>query len=221
MKIIINNWYRFGAVILIIMAALLAVMRPDLTQIQWLLIANFMALLAHQVEEYQFPGGAPMFINRVVYDERQLTDRYPGNTLSICLVNTSAWVIYVISIVLPHVYWLGLGVMLFSLFQILGHLVEMNIKLKIWYNPGLATTMVLFLPIGWRYIAVIVANDLLSGWGWLFGGLMLIICILVTIVMPVQVLKNKKTPYVISDWQIARFHQIVRFASLTRKGSSK
>ncbi len=217
MKLVINYWYRFGAAALVCLGIVLAVRRPAFSEVQWLLVFNLMALLAHQVEEYQFPGGAPLIINRIVYDERELTDRYPGNSLSICLVNTSAWVIYGISIFLPHIYWFGLGVMMFSLFQILGHLVEMNLKLKVWYNPGLVTTLFLFLPIGWRYIALVSTRHLVSRWDWVFGVLTLVACIGITIVAPVQSLKNKHTPYIISPWQVRRFHQVTAFASLSKK----
>lgn len=214
MKVIIKNWYRIGGVILLVMAGGLILIHPQISWVQWLLIFNFMALLAHQVEEYQLPGGAPTIINRVVYNETTLADRYPGNELSICLVNTSAWVLYVLSICFSRVYWLGLGLIFFSLFQILGHGLEMNIKLHTWYNPGLATTIFLFLPIGIAYIETVTNRHLLSGWDWFFAVLTLLGCILVTIILPVQSLKDKSTKYVISPWQLQRCQQIIRFAKI-------
>lgn len=174
MKFLIRNWYRLGAAALVIWIIGLLVCRPVLSPIQWLLIFNLMALLAHQFEEYQLPGGAPLIINRVIYNETTLADRYPGNALSICLVNTSAWILYLLSICFYRVYWLGLGLIFFSLFQILGHVLEMNIKLHTWYNPGMATTILLFLPLGWRYIEVVATRHLVSGWDWFYGVLVLI-----------------------------------------------
>ncbi|MDK7341050.1 HXXEE domain-containing protein, partial [Pauljensenia sp. UMB0018B] len=75
----------------------------------------------------------------------ELMDCFPGNTQSIMLVNTIAWLLYIASIAFPQAYWLGLGVMFFSLTQLLGHGFQMNIKLKTWYNPGLATTVFLLV----------------------------------------------------------------------------
>lgn len=174
--------------------------------------------MAHQFEEYQLPGGAPLVINRVIYNEHALTDCYPGNTLSIMLVNTSAWLIYVAAIFLPKLYWFGLGVILFSLFQILGHCFQMNLKLHTWYNPGMLTTLVLFLPIGSKYIQLVTTQALITGKDWLFAILTLLACIIVTIVLPVQTLKNKQTSYRMSAWQVNRFHAILKFAHV---GSSK
>lgn len=209
-----NRWYEIGGCILILLAIFLLVMRPDWSTIQYLLVFNFMALLAHQVEEYRFPGGASPVINRVVYDEKRLTDRYPGNTQSIMIVNSSAWIIYVISIFLPHVYWFGLGVMFFSLFQILGHVLQMNIKLKTWYNPGMLTTIFLLFPIGVKYIQEVVSKNLINDWDWVLAILILLACIALTIVAPVQLLKNKDTKYIISDWQMERFRKITQLANL-------
>lgn len=210
MTIFRNYWFRFGGGLLVLIALGLAISHPQLTRIQWLLILNFMALLGHQLEEYQLPGGAPLVINRVIYDEHELTDHYPGNMQSIMIVNTSAWVVYALAIVLPDLYWLGLGVILFSLFQILGHVVQMNLKLHTWYNPGMATTILLFLPIGFDYIRFVMAHSLVTGWSWTLAVITLIACIVLTIILPVQALKNKQTPYPIPFWQAKRFEQVCR-----------
>lgn len=219
MKFFIRNWYRLGAIVLVIWLGGLLVCRPALSPVQQLLIFNLLALLAHQFEEYQLPGGAPLIINRVIYNETKLADRYPGNALSICVVNTSAWILYLLSICFYRVYWLGLGLIFFSLFQILGHVLEMNIKLHTWYNPGMATTILLFLPVGWRYIAIVARQHLVSGWDWLFGVLVLLACVIVTIILPVQLLKDKETKYVIDPWQVRRCQQVLAFAKIG--GSSK
>ena len=60
MNYIRNHWYHIGGIILAILAAWLLIIKPDLSTIQYLLILNFMALLAHQFEEYQLPGFPPL-----------------------------------------------------------------------------------------------------------------------------------------------------------------
>lgn len=216
MMIFRNYWFRIGGILLALIILDLIFRQPQLTKVQCLLIFNFMALLAHQLEEYQLPGGAPLVINRVIYDEHELTDRYPGNMQSIMIVNTSAWIIYVLAIAFPGVYWLGLGVILFSLFQVLGHVFQMNLKLHTWYNPGMATTICLFIPIGVNYIRFVMKNNLVTGWNWATAVIVLMACILLTIVLPVQALKNKQTSYRIPNWQIKRFHEVCRFAHVGR-----
>lgn len=211
-----KHWYQYGGLGLVLIGGWLLIARPQFAPLQLMMILNLLALLAHQFEEYQLPGGAPMVINRVVYDETKQPDRYPGNAWSIMLVNLSAWVIYVIAIAIPQVVWFGMGVMLFSLFQILGHCFEMNIKLKTWYNPGMATTLLLFLPLGWYDITYVVANNLLNLGGWLAAVGMLIACIGLTILLPVQGLKNRSTKYPIDSWQVHRFEQVTHLARLKR-----
>jgi hypothetical protein len=209
-------WYRVGGIILVIMIGWLLIVRPQLDTLQLMMMLNLMALFTHQLEEYQLPGGAPMVINRVVYDETKQPDRYPGNELSIMIVNVSAWVIYVIAIAMPTIIWLDTGVIFFSLFQILGHCLEMNFKLKTWYNPGMATTLLLFLPLGWHYLAYITTHQLLSASGWLMAFITLVACIMLTIILPVQGLKNRNTPYPIDAWQVQRFEQITHWARIKR-----
>lgn len=209
-----NYWYRFGGGMVICFVVYLLIAEPHWSQTTWLLIINLIALIIHQLEEYQFPGGAPLVINRVIYDEHELTDHYPGNTLSICIVNVSAWVIYFIAIMFPNWYWLGLGVVMFSLFQILGHCVQMNVKMHTWYNPGMATALLLFLPIGIAYIYEVQFNHLVNGWTWCAGFITLVMCILLTIVLPVQTFKNKQTKYRMSDWQVERFRKVTSFARI-------
>ncbi|MBW1605201.1 HXXEE domain-containing protein [Lactobacillus sp. Sy-1] len=212
----VKNWHRFGAVLLILIGGYLLLAKPAINQVQFLLILNLLALFAHQVEEYELPGGAPLIINRVVYNETNLADHYPGNSLSIMVVNVSAWFIYLIAIMLPSWHWLGLGVILFSLFQILGHVFQMNIKLKTWYNPGMFTTIVLFLPLGIVFIHQLAQMNALNWSTWLFSVLTLLGCIITSIILPVQSMKNKDTKYVISPWQVNRYHQVVNFCKIKK-----
>lgn len=211
-----QHWYQLGGIILLICAAWLLFARPQLQTFQYMMVLNLMALLAHQFEEYQLPGGAPMVINLVVYNETKQPDRYPGNAQSIMIVNLSAWVVYLLAILLPQVTSLGVGVIFFSLFQILGHCLEMNIKLKTWYNPGMATTIMLFLPLGWYTINFVASHQLLTIGGWIAAFGVLITCIGLTIILPVQSLKNRTTKYPIDDWQVQRFHQVQKWARTKR-----
>lgn len=208
MKFFIHHWYQIGAIIGVV-AVILLFMVPNNNIVQLMLIWNLIFLFARQFEEYQLPGGAPLIINKVIYNQTTLADRYPGNDLSITLVNTVAWVIYLLAIIFPNQYWLGLGVILFSLFQILGHCIEMPIKLHAWYNPGMLTSIVLFLPLGWIFIRHLSSAGLLTAATWSEAFGMLIACILLSIILPVQMLKNKQTEYVIDKKQVDRYYQIM------------
>ena len=216
MRLMRKHWYQLGGVVLLLLGGWLLFFRPQLGGLRLMMILNLMALFTHQLEEYQLPGGAPMVINRVVYAEAEQPDRFPGNEFAFWIVNVSAWLIYGVAIAIPQVTWFGMGVIFFSLFQILGHCFEMNLKLKTWYNPGMATTLLLFLPLGWHYIAHVLTNHLLGTGGWFAAGGMLVACIIVTIILPVQGLKNRNTPYLIDTWQIWRFKQVTHWARIQR-----
>lgn len=70
--------------------------------------------------------------------------------------------------------------MLFNLFQVLGHCLEMNIKGKTLCDSGMISSIVF-----------------------------LIFMLLVSVILPVQVLKNKNSKYVIPDWQNEQYEKIV------------
>lgn len=215
MKFAIHNWYKIGAIfgITLLISILCGAFNNN---IQRLLVFNLICLFAHQFEEYQLPGGAPVIINRVVYGEKTRADYYPGNGLSIMIVNVSAWLIYFIAIMTYQVIWFGLGVVLFSLFQILGHCLEMPIKLRAWYNPGMATTFLLFLPLGIVFIHELAGEQLLDAKTWLLAIVTLIGCILISIVIPVQSLKHERTKYPIDAKQIQRYESIMRHCQIRR-----
>ena len=59
--------------------------------LQVILIYSFMALLAHQFEEYVLPGGAPVVLNVAFYGEKKDYDRFPGNKQNCMVVNTLAY----------------------------------------------------------------------------------------------------------------------------------
>lgn len=210
MNFLTNNWYRIGAIIGAIIVIYIFIGSIKLPYTQFILLLNLLALFTHQFEEYQLPGGAPIIINKVVYNESTLANKYPGNAISIMIVNVTAWIIYALAIFLPKIYWLGLGIILFSLFQILGHCVQMPIKLHTWYNPGMLTTILLFLPLGIIYIKHLSRLNELNYKTWIFAFFILIICILLSIVVPVQLLKNKNTKYPISKWQIKKYNKIIK-----------
>lgn len=178
----------------------------NLNMIQKLLLASLMSLPLHQFEEYALPGGGPLVINKVFWGEKVQYQNYPGNWNSIMVVNLSAYIFYILAIVFPNVIWLGLATMLFNLFQVLGHVFEMNIKGKTWYNPGMATSIILFLPVSIAYIFQIAGK--ISGSTWAIALAALIVILIVSVILPVQLLKKKDSPYEIPQWQLDQFEKV-------------
>ena len=212
MDFIRNHWFRLGLIWAIIFIFYGLFAGSSLSPVERLLLLSLIALPLHQYEEYVLPGGGPLVINKVFWGEKKDFMNYPGNWNSIMIVNVSAYVFYVVALLLPHAYWLGLAVMLFNLFQVLGHGVEMNIKGKTWYNPGMGTSIFLFLPISLSYILQI--QELLTPHMIFTSLVSAVVIVLVTVILPVQGLKSRNSPYRIPEWQYRQFEKVRRKCSL-------
>ncbi|WP_424765464.1 HXXEE domain-containing protein [Necropsobacter rosorum] len=185
-----------------------------MSHIQLILLASLASLFAHQFEEYVFPGGAPVIVNIATFGEKNDFTHYPGNTHSSMIVNNVAWIIYSLAIVFPDFLPLGIGTMLFNLFQLFGHGFQMNKALKTWYNPGLATSLFLFTPIAIYYLYYIHTNGLTTAWTWLWGVIGFIFVLASCVILPVQLLKNRNSPYAISDIQLKKYEKITALCRL-------
>ncbi|MGN0406532.1 MAG: HXXEE domain-containing protein [Bariatricus sp.] len=218
MNFLRNNWYRAGLIFFAALSFFMIFWGCELlSDVQKILMASLMALPLHQYEEYVMPGGGPVVINRAFYGEQTKYRRYPGNWNSIMIVNLSAYIFYIVALLFPQVIWLGIATMLFNLFQVLGHVFEMNIKLKTWYNPGMATSIFLFLPISLFYFIRMCGRNLVSGSDWILGAAALAGILAVTVILPVQCLKNENSPYEIPEEQVERFEKVRGLTSVWKK----
>ncbi|QSN64333.1 hypothetical protein [Caballeronia sp. M1242] len=72
-----RNWYYVGGILFVLLAYLMGFWGADhLAPVQIILVYSFMAMLAHQFEEYAAPGGFPGIGNIAVFGERRNPDRY-------------------------------------------------------------------------------------------------------------------------------------------------
>lgn len=209
-----NHWFHLTMYVFMLLAFFMCLWGNNLTEIQHILMMSFMALFAHQFEEYVLPGGGPVVINKGNFDEKEHYRNFPGNMHSAMIVNNSAYLVYLLALIFPQFIWLGLGTMFFNLFQLVGHGIKMNRGMKTWYNPGLGTTIVLLVPISIYYITYIVNHQLVSGWDWFGGAITFILATLITTILPVQLLKDINSPYVVPEYQIECCDKVQAFASL-------
>lgn len=213
-----NNWYKLTFAAFVFLSFFMGFWGMDiLTPIQKILMYSFMALLVHQFEEYVLPGGGPVVINKANFNEKVNFRSFPGNMQSSMIVNNSAYIFYIAAIICPQFIWLGLATMFFNLFQLIGHGIKMNIGLKTWYNPGLASVVFLFVPISIYYMIFIVNNNLVTGWDWIGGAITFILAVIITTILPVQLLKDVNTPYPIPEHQVECLDKVQAFASLGKK----
>lgn len=208
MRFVRNNWFKIALVAFALGALGIAAFAPQLDSVQRILLVSLMALPLHQYEEYALPGGGPVVINRYFYGEKENYLRFPGNWNSIMVVNLSAYVFYVAALVLPGLVWLGIATMFFNLYQVLGHCIQMNAKMGTWYNPGMATSVFLFLPISVWYLVTVISGGMVGGMDWLFAVLCFAAIAACSVVLPVQGMKNPDSPYPIPQWQADQLEKV-------------
>jgi hypothetical protein len=201
-----KNWYYIGGILFVALAYLVGFFGEAFNPLSKILTLSFMALLVHQFEEYALPGGFPAIMNSAWMGEKDVPDRYPLNRKSCFIVNIiGAYPFYILPILFPNLIWLGLAQVLFGMAQISVHGILINVKMKSWYNPGLAAVVFLHWPIGIYYIWYVYANGLIQPWHWIVGvGLTVLVAILI-VNLPVQLLKDKDTEYAFSTEEMKRF----------------
>ncbi len=117
--------------------------------------------MLHQIEEHLWPGGFRQFTNAHVF--KSGNDNWPVDTGGVALINIGyVWLPVGAAAVYPEALrWVGLGWVGLTLINGLTHIVS-TIRLRI-YNPGLITSIVLFLPFTVFVLALERQRGMLSG----------------------------------------------------------
>ena len=153
-----THWPRIGAVLAMFIGGATAACAQRLTKPQILSAANLMALMAHQFEEYVYPGYFPGQFNRGLFNSDSPRN-YPLNPQTAMVINTClAYPFYVAPVLLPKNRWLGLTPVLVGWSQIVLHGIVIPRKAGAKYGPGVLTALLLHLPIGIGYIKAINAG---------------------------------------------------------------
>jgi len=179
---------------------------------------NFIAVLLHQFEEYSWPGGFPAVANKVLFPSLKL-ERYlnPLNQNSSMVANlVFAYGFYLFPVFFPNVIWLGLAPAIVGLsVQFIGHVIYVNIKLKSFYSPGVATTVFGFVPIGLIYINHILVNNMVNFGGWLLAIVYMIVAVSVIFyIIEQKLLGDKNSPYPFDPDEMKRGGVAERFEHL-------
>lgn len=224
LKAICRHWYNIGLVIATFATICLAVFWTDMSVILRLNTISFIAMLVHQFEEYGFPGGEPMIMNRVLQGS-DIPDRYPLNQFSAMFTNVFfSYVIYLLPIIFPNVIWLGIAPMLMGIMQFMVHGIMTNIKMKSIYNPGLGAVVFLHIPVGVYYIYYIVTSGLASGGTWAIGIAYTIIATgFVLGFLTYVVFPNRDNKWAFDDAELKRFRVDEKLAkkNITVDGNTK
>ncbi len=147
-----------------------------------------------------------LFSTWLLGESSKKPDRYPLNSEQAFIVNVAlAYPFYIVAILLPGVIWLGLAQVLFGMFQIIVHGIVFNVKMRSWYNPGLATVVFLHFPIGIYYIWYVATNALATTGDYIGGILATVVAALLIVAMPLRFLADKDSTHPFSEAEMRRF----------------
>lgn len=202
MNFLRNHWFDIGGVLAVLNAIALIIFRNDLTGFEVILWINLIALFLHQVEEYAYPGYFPGMLNTVMYKSSQ-PDRYPLNTNSAFVVNVIlGWAVYIAAIFInTDAMWFTVIPISVSFANFMAHTFLFNIKGKTFYNPGMLTSIFLFLPVVTYYFYYVSENDLLSKSDFNIGLILGILLNFIGIIKVINWMKNPNTPYIFQPRQ--------------------
>lgn len=204
MKFWRRNWYYIGGVIFIGLSFVMGLWGArNMSMIRILLIFSWMGMLVHQFEEYAFPGGFPLISNMAGIGETEHPERYPLNARQCFVSNVIfCYLSYIIPICFPNLIWMGACQVFAGLWQILGHGIAMNIRLKKKYNPGLAATVFLQTPVAiiyiW-YVCTYIPEKASQLWWGIPGSIALL---LLTFIIPIIVMRDKNSPYAFEEEEL-------------------
>jgi len=206
MVFIRRHWYDLGLALALITLTLQSFLR--LEGLQLILLLNLVVLFVHQFEEYHWPGGFPWILNEAVKrGSGGLPDRYLLNQNNVAFINILAWPFYLLPVLFPDVIWLGLGQVLFGLVgQVIFHGIITNLKLKTWYNPGLAAVMLGHVPLGIWYLAEVTGHGWVQWRDWLFA--LIYLAAFTGVVMQLigfRLLASPMSPYPFAPEEMRRF----------------
>jgi uncharacterized protein with HXXEE motif len=156
------NWQNFLPPLAAVGAVLWIVLfRGEETSDRALFAALLVIYFLHQVEEHLWPGGFRQFTDAHMFHSGD--DNWPVNIDGVALVNTAyVWLPVALAAIFPQTLrWVGLGWIGLTLINGLIHIVT-TLRLRL-YNPGLVTSIVLFLPFTMYALALGVERGPLTG----------------------------------------------------------
>lgn len=149
-----RHWFDVGAVLGLALAIWLIIAGSAMDTITLILWISLLTLFAHQVEEWRWPGWFPGMLNVVLFRSDDPW-RFPLNVRSGLVVNVVVgWGSYLLAALFgERALWLAMATILVSLGNCVLHLIVIPIRGRIPYNPGMATSLVLFLPVSvWFFV---------------------------------------------------------------------
>jgi FtsH-binding integral membrane protein len=197
MNLLRARWYQLGLGIAVLFSLYLLFWHQNLSHFKILLGVSLVTLLLHQFEEYQFPGGFPRMVNKALFNG-QKPDRYPLNSNTALIINLSiGWTLYFLAFLFAeHAVWLAIASMLVSFGNVIAHVFLFNIKGRTFYNPGMFTALVLFLPITIYFFSFMAKHNLIHSVSFTTGLVLGVLINYFGVLRLITFLADKNTAYV-------------------------
>ncbi len=186
LNLVSADWQKALPVLIVVgIVVWLVLFRTTPTTEQALFAALLIIYMIHQIEEHLWPGGFRQFANAHVFKSGD--DDWPVSEGGVALVNVVyVWLPILLAAMFPGpLRWLGLAFVAMTLINALTH-IGASIRFRI-YNPGLITSIVLFLPFTIWMLAREVSAEMLTGWqvaGLLVAGILLHVPVAALFVVP-------------------------------------
>jgi hypothetical protein len=189
------HWFDLGLAFAFVTGRMLLLYK--LNPLSLLLWISLISLFLHQFEEYRYPGYFPGMMNTVMFSSKQ-PDRYPLNTNTAFIINVFVgWFSYFLAAVFGEkILWLGIATILVSVGNFVAHTFLFNIKGKTFYNPGMLTAIVLFLPIAAYFGYLLIRGNLATPIDWMVGVMLGILLNFIGILKLIDWLKDEDTEYI-------------------------
>ncbi|MCW3076362.1 MAG: hypothetical protein JWO32_971 [Bacteroidetes bacterium] len=200
MNLLRKNWYDLGVFLSIVVSIYIFINHHNLTNYEILMWLSLVSLFLHQAEEYRLAGTFPGMVNTVMYNSK-MPDRYPLNTNTAFYVNVVVgWTFYFLAAMLAErAIWLGITTILVSVGNTIAHTIVFNFKGKTFYNAGLITSWLLFVPCTYFFVSIINTNHLATKTDYLIGIPLGIILNVVGILKLIDWMADINTTYIFNN----------------------
>jgi len=197
-----GHWYQLGFVLAVIFSGILIIWHRHLSDFRLLLSISLITLLIHQFEEYQIPGYFPRMVNTAMFRSKQ-PDRFPLNTNTALVINVGlGWLLYTLAIFLgQNATWLAISTIVISAGNVIAHTFLFNIKGKTLYNPGMVTSLVLFLPMIVYFFVFLSKHHLIHPGTFIIGIVLGLLLNYFGVVRLITILGKKDTTYIFKPFQ--------------------
>jgi Protein of unknown function with HXXEE motif len=170
MRFLRKHWFDLGGFFALLILLYLGFDYNNLSSYQVVMWISLASLFIHQLEEYRIVGSFPGMINKCMFRSDK-PDRYPLNSQTALIINVCVgWIPYFLAAYFAEkAIWLGMATILISFGNTLAHCIIFNVKGKAFYNAGMASSLILFLPITIAFFYIITIEHLASVWDYFIG----------------------------------------------------